>query len=60
MRVLLTVLAVLLAPLATLAQPLSVQEALLRATPAVALVIVEDRAARVDLPAVGRPHRHEM
>ena len=41
MRVLLTVLAVLLAPLAALAQPLSVQEALLRATPAVALVIAE-------------------
>ena len=41
MRVLLTVLAVLIAPLATAAQPLSVQEALLRATPAVALVIAE-------------------
>jgi S1-C subfamily serine protease len=41
MRVLLTVLAVLLAPLTTAAQPVSVQEALLRATPAVALVIAE-------------------
>lgn len=41
MRVLLTLLTVLIAPLATAAQPLSVQEALLRATPAVALVIAE-------------------
>jgi serine protease Do len=41
MRVLLTVLALLMAPLAPAAQPLSVQEALLRATPAVALVIAE-------------------
>jgi serine protease Do len=41
MRVLLTVLAVLTSPLTTPAQPLSVQEALLRATPAVALVVAE-------------------
>jgi S1-C subfamily serine protease len=41
MRVLLTVLALLISPLATAAQPLSVQEALLRGTPAVALVIAE-------------------
>ena len=42
MRVLLTMLAVLLAPLAmAAAQPRSVQEALLRATPAVALVVAE-------------------
>lgn len=41
MRVLLTVLVVLIAPLTTAAQPVSVQEALLRATPAVALVVAE-------------------
>jgi serine protease Do len=41
MRVLFTVLAVLIAPLATAAQPISVQEALLRAKPAVALVVAE-------------------
>jgi len=41
MRVLLTVMAVLIAPLATSAQPVSVQESLLRATPAVALVVAE-------------------
>jgi S1-C subfamily serine protease len=42
MRVLLTVLAVLVAPLLTAAAPpLSVQEALLRATPAVALIVTE-------------------
>jgi serine protease Do len=41
MRVVLTVLAVLFPPLATAAQPLSVQEAMLRGTPAVALVVAE-------------------
>lgn len=41
MRVLLTMMALLIAPLTTSAQPLSVQESLLRATPAVALVVAE-------------------
>jgi S1-C subfamily serine protease len=41
MRVLLSLMAVLIAPLPTSAQPLSVQESLLRATPAVALVVAE-------------------
>ena len=41
MRALVTVLAVLIAPLPATAQPLSLQEALLRAKPAVALVVAE-------------------
>jgi S1-C subfamily serine protease len=41
MRVLLALLAVFIAPLPTSAQPLSLQEALLRAKPAVALVVAE-------------------
>jgi S1-C subfamily serine protease len=41
MRVPLALLAVLMAPLPTAAQPLSLQEALLRAKPAVALVVAE-------------------
>jgi S1-C subfamily serine protease len=58
MRVLLTVLTVLVAPLATAAaQPLSVQEALLRATPAVALIVTEVGGAVTVRCRAGAPSR---
>ena len=57
MRLLLTVLAIIAAPLATSAQPLSVQEALLRATPAVALIVTEVGGAVAVRCGAGAPSR---
>lgn len=58
MRVLLTVLAVLSAPLVATAQPISLQEALLRAKPGVALVVAEVGGAVTVRCGPGAPSRN--